>query len=248
MDKGFAVLEIDPEFKTLIRPLRKDEYLQLEVNLTVDGCREPIITWNNIIIDGHNRYEICNRLHIPYAVRKMPFENREQAIVWICSNQLGRRNITEETRRYLIGKQYELEKVARKHPPNINGFNQYKRRNKGERGETFRRTAQKFSAQYNVSTGSVQKYAIFSKAFGDQLRDETFKERVGFMSVRQLSRIAKERGAGSLCYAEAMLVAYNRKCKYTLRMTKLHSGKVAAEDDFVEENEEPLADDPVLEE
>ena len=85
-------------------------------------------------------------------------------------------------------------------------------------------------------------------AFGDQLRDEIFKERVGFMSVRQLSRIAKERGAGSLCYAEAMLVAYNRKCKYTLRMTKLHSGKVAAEDDFVEENEEPLADDPVLEE
>ena len=85
-------------------------------------------------------------------------------------------------------------------------------------------------------------------AFGDQLRDETFKDRVGFMSVRQLSRIAKERGAGSLCYAEAMLVAYNRKCKYTLRMTKLHSGKVAAEDDFVEENEEPLADDPVLEE
>ncbi len=164
MDKGFAVLEIDPEFKTLIRPLRKDEYLQLEVNLAVDGCREPIITWNNIIIDGHNRYEICNRLHIPYAVQKMPFENREQAIVWICSNQLGRRNITEETRRYLIGKQYELEKVARKHPPNINGFNQYKRRNKGERGDTFRRTAQKFSAQYNVSTGSVQKYAIFSKA------------------------------------------------------------------------------------
>ena len=85
-------------------------------------------------------------------------------------------------------------------------------------------------------------------AFGDQLRDETFKEKVGFMSVRQLSRIAKERGAGSLGYAEAMLVAYNRKCKYTLRMTKLHSGKVAAEDDFVEENEEPLADDPVLEE
>ena len=121
MDKGFAVLEIDPEFKTLIRPLRKDEYLQLEVNLAVDGCREPITTWNNIIIDGHNRYEICNRLHIPYAIREMPFENREQAIVWICSNQLGRRNITEETRRYLIGKQYELEKVARKHPPSISG-------------------------------------------------------------------------------------------------------------------------------
>ena len=157
MGKGFAVLEVDPEFKALIRPLRKDEYLQLEVNLSIDGCRDPIITWNNIIIDGHNRYEICNRLHIPYAVREMPFENRERAIVWICSNQLGRRNITEETRRYLIGKQYELEKVARKHPPNINGFNQYKRRDRSERGETFRRTAQKFSSQYNVSTGAARK-------------------------------------------------------------------------------------------
>lgn len=57
-----------------------------------------------------------------------------------------------------------LEYFLRAYPPNINGFNQYKRRNKGERGDTFRRTAQKFSAQYNVSTGSVQKYAIFSKA------------------------------------------------------------------------------------
>ena len=84
-------------------------------------------------------------------------------------------------------------------------------------------------------------------AFGDQLRDETFKEKVGFMSVRQLSRIAKERGAGSLGFAEAMLVAYNRKCKYTLRMTKLHSGKAAEEGDFVDEPEEPLPDTPVLE-
>jgi len=165
MDKGFAVLEIDQEFKTLIRPLRKDEYLQLEINLTIDGCREPIITWNNIIVDGHNRYEICNRLHIPYAVQEMSFKSREEAIIWICSNQLGRRNISEENRRYLIGKQYQLEKVARKHP-NINGYNQHKKRKRGERsiGDSYRRTAQKISAEYNVSTGSVQKYAIFSKA------------------------------------------------------------------------------------
>ena len=84
-------------------------------------------------------------------------------------------------------------------------------------------------------------------AFGDQLRDEIFKEKVGFMSVRQLSRIAKERGAGSLGYAEAMLIAYNRKCRYTLRMTKLHSETVTSEDGFVEENEEQLENDPALE-
>ena len=64
MGKGFAVLEVDPEFKALIRSLRKDEYLQLEVNLSIDGCRDPIITWNNIIIDGHNRYETVSYTHL----------------------------------------------------------------------------------------------------------------------------------------------------------------------------------------
>lgn len=57
-----------------------------------------------------------------------------------------------------------------------------------------------------------------------------------------------ERWKSGAILLSSMLVAYNRKYKYTLRMTKLHSGKVAAEDDFVAENEEPLADDPVLEE
>lgn len=85
-------------------------------------------------------------------------------------------------------------------------------------------------------------------AFGDQLRDETFKEKVGFMSVRQLSRTAKERGNGSLGYAEAMLVAYNRKCKYTLHMNNLHSNKRAKEIDSFDVDEEPLEDEAVIEE
>lgn len=49
--KGFKKLEIDPEFKTLIRPLRREEYRQLEVNLAMEGCREAIIVWNDTIVD-----------------------------------------------------------------------------------------------------------------------------------------------------------------------------------------------------
>ena len=60
--KEFRQLEIDPEFKALIRPLRREEYRQLELNLSIDGCREPLVAWGDIIVDGHNRYEICNRL------------------------------------------------------------------------------------------------------------------------------------------------------------------------------------------
>ena len=58
-EKGLYHLEIDEEFRQLIRPLQKKEFEQLRKNLLKDGCIDPIITWNGIIIDGHNRYRIC---------------------------------------------------------------------------------------------------------------------------------------------------------------------------------------------
>ena len=63
-EKGFRQLRVDPEFKNLIPPLRREEYRQLELNLVMEGCREDIIDWNDTIVDGHNRYEICNKLQI----------------------------------------------------------------------------------------------------------------------------------------------------------------------------------------
>ena len=58
--------------------------------------------------------------------------------------------------------------------------------------------------------------------YGDKLKEELFKERVGATSVKQLTRNAKERRPGSMGFAEAMLVAYNRKCKYPLVWNKLY--------------------------
>jgi hypothetical protein len=172
--KEFRKLRIDPEFKSLIRPLRKEEYTQLEANLKSDGCREPLITWDGCIIDGHNRYEICNRLHIPYAVHEMHFDSRAQAITWICANQLGRRNISEETRKYLIGKQYESEKIVITQR-NAKGRNQYPLIipdfSNPDRGpetprqpETKNRTADRIGAENNISHGTVEKYHIYSRA------------------------------------------------------------------------------------
>ena len=57
-------LQIDEEFKTLIAPLQRKEFLQLEANILEDGCLNPIITWKGIIIDGHNRYNICKKCGI----------------------------------------------------------------------------------------------------------------------------------------------------------------------------------------
>ena len=99
-----TTLTIDPEFKQLIPPLLQTERTQLEENILRDGCREPIALWGNIIIDGHNRYEICRKHNIPFNTVQVSIHNREEAIAWICANQLGKRNIPDESRRYLIGK------------------------------------------------------------------------------------------------------------------------------------------------
>ena len=63
---GRRRLKTDEEFKHLIRPLRQREYTQLEQNILSDGCRDPIVVWNDVIVDGHNRYEICMRYGIPF--------------------------------------------------------------------------------------------------------------------------------------------------------------------------------------
>ena len=78
------LLTIDPQFKNLIPPLQRTEYLQLEENLLADGCRDPLVVWRGTLIDGHNRYEICTRHSIPFSVKEMNFYCREEAIAWIC--------------------------------------------------------------------------------------------------------------------------------------------------------------------
>lgn len=89
-----ARMKIDAEFKSLIPPLTPEELSQLEQNLVADGCRDPLVTWDDTLIDGHNRYEICTRLDIPFNTVSKDFPDRDAAKVWIIRNQFGRRNLT----------------------------------------------------------------------------------------------------------------------------------------------------------
>lgn len=79
---------------------------------------------------------------------------------------------------------------------------------------------------YSLSANVLNGVARLVYTFGDNIKDDLFKEKVGSMSIKQLSRTAKERRPGSLGYAEAMLVAYNRKCKYPLKWNKLYEKNV----------------------
>jgi len=85
---------IDSEFKALIPPLAADELRQLEENILRDGCRDPLVLWDGILIDGHNRHEICTRHGLPFQTVEIQFESRAHARIWIRHNQAGRRNLS----------------------------------------------------------------------------------------------------------------------------------------------------------
>lgn len=93
-------LSIDAEFKQLIPALSEEEYQQLEQNIIAEGCRDALVVWqdHNTLIDGHNRYEICTRHNLPYRTIERAFDSREDVIVWMCRNQMARRNISQFAR------------------------------------------------------------------------------------------------------------------------------------------------------
>lgn len=95
-------LSIDPEFEELITKPNDAEYSMLKDSIIKEGIREPIIVWNNTIIDGHNRYKIAQELDIPIKCKTIQFENKEEAKEWIINNQLGRRNISKYERCRLV--------------------------------------------------------------------------------------------------------------------------------------------------
>ena len=111
---GSDGLIIDPEFRGLIRPLDVDEQQRLEASLLVEGCRDALLVWRGILIDGHNRHEICLRLGIPFRMQEvfLADDTREGAMAWAIDNQLARRNLHPDDASLLRGRAYRAEAKA----------------------------------------------------------------------------------------------------------------------------------------
>ena len=91
-------------YRYLIPDLSEDEKERLEKNLRKYGCREFIYidnSWN--IVDGEHRVTICKEHKIPFLIKEITFDSEDEKIEWIIENQLGRRNLDNQNRNYLIG-------------------------------------------------------------------------------------------------------------------------------------------------
>ena len=153
------MIEIKKEFKELIPALTAEEFKQLEENILKDGIRDPLVLWNNFIIDGHNRYQIAMKHELQFNCIDMEFEEEHQVIDWMILNQLGKRNITNEQRSYLIGKRYENEKKKLGRPEN-----------KEEKNSPLR-TAEKIAEEVGISDRQVKINEQFAKGV-DKMSEE----------------------------------------------------------------------------
>lgn len=154
-------LQVDPEFLALIPPMREEEAHRLEESIAKDGFNSAlgkILTWRGAIVEGHNRYKICQKYKSPFETHEMKFSSREEAINWIINNQLGRRNLTPEQYDYLRGKRYEMEK---KEIPNPEGKNQFSE--DGGKDCPQPTTAQKMAKESRVCARTIRNDAAFAK-------------------------------------------------------------------------------------
>ena len=149
---------IDEQFKRLLPPLSRETFELLEENILQNGCRDSLVLWGDVLIDGHNRYEICTKHDIPFNTIDKEFESREAALIWIITNQISRRNLTPMQMSDFRGMHYKADRII---ITNKVGNNQYISGKvvAGHNDQQPKRqdTAARLSKQYDVSPKTVRR-------------------------------------------------------------------------------------------
>jgi hypothetical protein len=177
-------LNIDQEYQALIPPLSAEEFAQLEANILRDGCLYPIVTWEETIIDGHNRYAICKKHDLPFKIITMEFDDRDAAMDWMDTNQLGRRNLSPVDFKLALGRRYNRTKKAQ----GGTGANQHKEQT--DQNDTSANTAAKLATQHGVSEATVKRAGKLAEAV--EAHPEIKESIAGGMSIKAAMKETKE--------------------------------------------------------
>lgn len=182
-------MNIDNEFKSLIPPLSADEYKQLEKNVLRDGIIDPLVVWaqEEILVDGHNRYEIAQKHNLYFATKYVDFKDRDEAMLWIIDNQNGRRNLVPMVRTELeLRKKEILSRKAKKQQGARTDILSTLSKSSFEPINTRKEIAR----SANVSEGTVHKVETILKKGSDETKQAA---REGKISVNEAyKRTVKE--------------------------------------------------------
>lgn len=102
-------ITVNEELKAYIDPLTADEYESLERSILAEGCRDALVLWGDVLIDGHNRYGICTRHGLPFnTVQNTRFQSMEDVHLWMIEQHLGRRSVSDFQRGVLALRKREI--------------------------------------------------------------------------------------------------------------------------------------------
>lgn len=174
MEKKVYDLKVDPELRDLIPPLSEEEHRMLEDSIVRDGCDTPLTVWDGIIVDGHNRYEICVRHNIPFAYEERHFEDRDAAVFWMLEHQLARRNLNSY-QRSLLALRFEpmLKKVAKGKQGKRNDLDTNFRTNLS--GSSTSYSAEKMAELAGVSPTTIKKVKRLEKEADEETKKQLRK-------------------------------------------------------------------------
>ena len=168
-NKQPARLKILRTFSVMVSPRTEQARKEMEERLLQYGCNMPIRVWNNTVLVDQEEYLFCRAHDIPLNIKGMRFRNQEEAIVWICKNQLRRADLVTCMRKYLIGRRLQAERAlllqqASKMQNNADEENAEMRAG----GSGIMKLIERISAEYHVSTGTIRRYDTVA-AIIDQL-------------------------------------------------------------------------------
>ncbi len=199
-------LVIDPEFSALIAPLLADERQRLEESVLRDGCRDRLLVWEEtgILVDGHNRFDICTANDIPFKTSFLSFADRDEAKLFILDNQLARRNLNRLDRIRVVEKREPLiKKAVAKNQGRRNDLPQ----NSAE-GSEGRETREVAAAAAGVSHDTYSKGKRILEHGTPELQDAVRNDEVSIHAAAQVAELPAE---------EQRLVVADRKVKETAK-------------------------------
>jgi 16S rRNA G966 N2-methylase RsmD len=205
-------MKIDKEFAAMIPALSHEERRQLEENLIeYGGAREPLVVWDDgedgILLDGHNRYEICTRLDLPYEIDELTFESRSHAEEWIILNQFGRRNLSAYVRTQLALRLEET--IAARAKANQKKSGGAVPQKSAEPVETRKEVAKRASVSHDT-VAKVKKINASEKA-GKVDAETVAKLRTGEVSINRVVRDLKEQEAAAKREEQKAVAVKKRK-------------------------------------
>jgi transcriptional regulator with XRE-family HTH domain len=178
-------ITINDELRTYVDPLTPAEHEALERSLLTEGCREALILWRDVLIDGHNRYSICTQHNIRFrTVQNDSFESIEDVKLWMIDNQLARRSVSDFQRGLMALRKKEI--LAARVVPKLEGELQ----SEADQAVPFTppwNTREEVARAARVSANTISQIERIQKAAAPELVDAV---RAGQISVSAAANVA----------------------------------------------------------